>query len=111
MPKMHYFSNKFSKIAKRWGLSAPAPLSLRFWWPEVKWCGQILFFQADYDEMKLQKNQSGRHFSDVMAIMSPKNVIIKRRYFFPFWTSTNPNFWLRQCYDVWCYEYVCCNTV
>jgi len=22
MPKMHYFSNKFSKIAKRWGLSA-----------------------------------------------------------------------------------------
>jgi len=21
MPKMHYFSNKFSKIAKRWGLS------------------------------------------------------------------------------------------
>jgi len=24
MPKMHYFSNKFSKIAKRWGLSAPS---------------------------------------------------------------------------------------
>jgi len=23
MPKMHYFSNKFSKIAKRWGLTAP----------------------------------------------------------------------------------------
>jgi len=23
MPKMHYFSNKFWKIAKRWGLSAP----------------------------------------------------------------------------------------
>jgi len=22
MPKMHYFSNKFSKIAERWGLSA-----------------------------------------------------------------------------------------
>jgi len=22
MSKMHYFSNKFSKIAKRWGLSA-----------------------------------------------------------------------------------------
>jgi len=22
MPKMHYFSNKFSKIAKRWGLIA-----------------------------------------------------------------------------------------
>jgi len=23
MSKMHYFSNKFSKIAKRWRLSAP----------------------------------------------------------------------------------------
>jgi len=24
MSKMHYFCNKFSKIAKRWGLSAPS---------------------------------------------------------------------------------------
>jgi len=24
VPKMHYFSNKFSKIAKRWGLSVPS---------------------------------------------------------------------------------------
>jgi len=24
MPKMHYFSNKFSKLAKRWGLTAPS---------------------------------------------------------------------------------------
>jgi len=24
MSKMHYFSNKFSKIAKRWELSAPS---------------------------------------------------------------------------------------
>jgi len=31
-------------------------------------------FQADYDEIELQKNQLWRHFSDVMAIMSPKNV-------------------------------------
>jgi len=26
MPKMHYFSNKFSKIAKRWWLTAPSTL-------------------------------------------------------------------------------------
>jgi len=26
MSKMHYFSNKFSKIAKRWGISAPRSL-------------------------------------------------------------------------------------
>jgi len=24
MPNMHYFSNKFSKIAKRWGFTAPS---------------------------------------------------------------------------------------
>jgi len=24
MPKIHYFSNKFSKIAKRWVLTAPS---------------------------------------------------------------------------------------
>jgi len=24
MPKMHYFSYKFSKIAERWGLTAPS---------------------------------------------------------------------------------------
>jgi len=40
MPKMHYFSNKFSKIAKRWGVPHPAPLNLRCWRPEVAWCGQ-----------------------------------------------------------------------
>jgi len=30
MSKMHYFSNKFSKIAKRWGLSAPKQRLLTF---------------------------------------------------------------------------------
>jgi len=52
MPKMHYFSNKFSKTAKRSPL--PAHLNPRFWWLEVTWCGQILVFQADYDEIELQ---------------------------------------------------------
>jgi len=33
-----------------------------------------LIFQADYDEIELQKNQLLRHFSDVIAITSPKNV-------------------------------------
>jgi len=32
-----------------------APLNLQFCWPEVTWGGQILFFQADYDEIELQK--------------------------------------------------------
>jgi len=32
-------------------------------------------FQTDYDEIELQKNQFCRHFSDVITIISPKNVI------------------------------------
>jgi len=43
MPKVHYFSNKSSNIAKRWGFPAQALLNLRFWLPEVTWCGQIFF--------------------------------------------------------------------
>jgi len=36
MSKMHYFSNKFSKIAKRYrGFPPPATLNLQHWWPEV----------------------------------------------------------------------------
>jgi len=35
MSKMHYFSNKFSIIAKRWRLFAFSPLNLRCWWAEV----------------------------------------------------------------------------
>jgi len=57
MPKMHYFSNKFSKIAKRLGLISsppPASLNLQYWWPEVRWFDEIVVFQADCDEIELQ---------------------------------------------------------
>jgi len=70
----YYFDNKFLKIAKRWGLSAPSPFNLRFWWLEVAWFAQIVVFQTDYDEIKLQQNQLRYHFSDVIVITSPKNV-------------------------------------
>jgi len=39
-----------------------------------------MFLQAYYDEIELQKISY-----DVMAIMSPKNVIKKRHKIFPFW--------------------------
>jgi len=55
MSKMHYFSNKFSKIAKRWWLPAPSDLNLQYWWPEVPWFGQIVVFEADYDKIELPK--------------------------------------------------------
>jgi len=64
---MDYFSNKFSKIAKRWGLSAPAPLNLQYWWPDVTWFGQIVFLKLIMTKSNL-KNQLWRHFSDVIAI-------------------------------------------
>jgi len=54
MSKMHYFSNKFLKLAKRWGLSAIAPLNLQYWWLEVPWFDQIVVFEADYDEIELE---------------------------------------------------------
>jgi len=43
---MHYFSYKFSKIAKRWSLN------LQYWWPEIMWFDQI----AGCDESELQKS-------------------------------------------------------
>jgi len=56
MSKMHYFSNKFSKIAKRWWPSAPHhPLKLRFCWYEIVWFGHVWYFITDYDEIKLKK--------------------------------------------------------
>jgi len=46
---MRYFSNKFSKITKRWGYPPPpAPLNLRLLWPKVVWFWQIVAFQTDY---------------------------------------------------------------
>jgi len=55
MYKMHYFSDKFSKISKRWGFPPPVPLNLQYWWLEVPWFDQIVVFEADYDKIELQK--------------------------------------------------------
>jgi len=45
---MHYFSNRFSKIAQRWSLGAlrPQPLfNLRCWWSKVAWLAKSQFFK------------------------------------------------------------------
>jgi len=54
MSKMRYFSNKFSKIAKRWRLSIPSALCsiLVFWWSADAWFGQIMFFKTNYDKIE-----------------------------------------------------------
>jgi len=65
--KMHYFSNKFSKIAKRWGLSVELfESSIWVSWSCVIWpnCG----FSNWYDEIELLKISN-----DVIVITSPKN--------------------------------------
>jgi len=54
LSEMYYFSNKFSKIFKRWGFPPPAPLNLQYWKPEIPWFGQIVVFEADYEEIELQ---------------------------------------------------------
>jgi len=57
MPKMQYFSNKFSKIIKRWGLTASASLNLQYWWPEVTWFDQNLGFSSWLWWNRTSKNQ------------------------------------------------------
>jgi len=67
VPKIHYFSNKSLKIAKRWGLSAHSALSSWLW------------------RNRTSNNQLWRHFSDVIVIMSLKNVTKITSYNFSFW--------------------------
>jgi len=76
MSTMRYFSNKFT----------------RFWWSEVAWFGEILLFHPDYDETL--KNHLWRHFSDITAITSPKNVTKLKSQDFLCWAPPNKNFWL-----------------
>jgi len=43
MPKMHYFRSV-------------GRYPLRFWWPKVTWCGQILFFQLLMTKSNFKKS-------------------------------------------------------
>jgi len=46
MPKMHYFSNKFSKIANRWGSLCPQrPLSFDFGDLKLLYLAKLWFFK------------------------------------------------------------------
>jgi len=69
MSKMHYFSNKFSKITNTGSSSSPAPhyLPIMLIWSCVIWpnCGVSNW---------LWWNWTFEHFSDIITITSPKNV-------------------------------------
>jgi len=95
MSEMYYFSNKFSKIAKRWGLCSPASLNLRFWWPKVAWFGQIVVFQTDYDEIELKENQLWRHRYYFTEKCHQTNIAR-----FSILDSFQQNFWLHQCFYI-----------
>jgi len=56
MSKMHYFSNKFSKIANRWGFPTPSATNLQYWWHEVSWFGQIMFFKLIMTKSNFKKS-------------------------------------------------------
>jgi len=81
---MHYFSNKFSKFAKRWGSPPPTSLNLQCWWPEVPWFGKIVFFLADYGEIALQKSYDV--ISVPLSSLRYRKTTPKQRHnFFPTW--------------------------
>jgi len=63
MSKMHYFSTKFSKFAKR--LHPTALVNFRLWWLAITWLGQIAVFQTDYDKIEFEKI---RH--DIISVAS-----------------------------------------
>jgi len=72
MPKMHYFSNKFSKIAKRWVLTAPQrPLIFNIGDLKLRDLTKLWFFIWLWQNWT-SKNQLWRYFCDVIAITSAK---------------------------------------
>jgi len=73
MSKMHFLVTNFPISSSAGGFPSPAPLNLQYWRLEVPWFGQIVVFEADYDEIELQ-NIVRRHFSDVITITSSRNV-------------------------------------
>jgi len=79
MPKVHYFSNKFSKIAKPGLLIFDfGGLKLYVIWPNSVFSSWLWWIRTS-------KYQLWRHFSDVIAIMSPKNdAKISSQIFFHF---------------------------
>jgi len=87
MSKIHYFNNKFSKIAKL-GVKSPqsfpppAPLNLRYWWHEVPWFGEIVVFEVDYDEIVIVLASFQWRYHHYVAEKRHQNNVTK---IFPIW--------------------------
>jgi len=89
---MHYFSKNFQKSLSAGGCH-PQHL-LTFSIDGLKFCdlAKFIFFQADFDKIKLQ-----RHSYDVISVMSsPLHHQNNVTNFFQF-GPPNQNFWLCQC--------------
>jgi len=99
MSKMHYsiLVTNFQKSPSARSFPPSAPLNLQYWWPEVPWFGQIVVFEAGYDEIEFQnitmKSFQWRHHHCVTEKRHQNNVT----NFFQIWAPSNQNFWLRQC--------------
>jgi len=90
MPKMHYFSNKFSKIAKHWGLTAPGESSILMTWSYVIWlnCGFSRW---------LWRNRTSKISYNVIFVTSstlrqPNDVTKITSKNFPFWAPSQSKF-------------------
>jgi len=74
VPKMHYFSNKFSKKCQALGALRPQrPTIFNFGELKLRNLAKLWFFKLFMTKSNF-KNQSWRHVSDVIAITSQKNV-------------------------------------
>jgi len=94
MPKMHYFQ----KSPSAGGSPPPMFLNLHYWWPEVTWFDQIVVFEADCDEIKLQKISYDVIFVTSSSLCQPNDVTkITSQNFSILALPPNQNFWLRQC--------------
>jgi len=80
MSKMHYFSNKFSKIAKRWGLSVlSAPLSFDIGGLSLCDLAKLCFFK-----LIMAKSDIRKISYDVVSVTSSQLITEKRYKNFPF---------------------------
>jgi len=56
MSEMQYFSNKFSKIAKRWGSPPPAPVNLRFGALKLRDLAKLCFLKLIMTKSNFKKS-------------------------------------------------------
>jgi len=97
VPKIIILVTNFQKSPSAGGSPPPAPINLRFWWPEVTWFGKIVVCQANYNKSELKKISCDVIFV-TSSPLSHRNIVTKvtSQNFSILCLHPNLNFWLRQ---------------